>query len=450
MKVKSRRVTGGGELPCTKAREIDLAEFAVDPRAPAWTEFRAHYPGCPECSRAVASFSALASALRAECTGSSAHPSEEQLVALASFRTRLAPDELRRLDLHLAGCAPCRTEVAAVRGFDPADAAEKMGHVAVLDRLAAMITAGLRRPVFAAAVIAAILAIPATLLLRRPATEAAPPPTAPVAEVEPPRAPAVAMEPDAPAPSPIPAPAPTTPPAPAAPAARPEPAAIAAKPAKPPEPARPIEIAALLPVEPPQYAPGALASGPVVRVGDSARSLVAEVPPPVALGPAQVGATAHESPNLYWFLPDPTEHAIEVTLIEPSAPEPLLEVLLPGPHRAGVHRVSLADRGVRLRPGVDYQWFVALVRDAQRRSQDAVSSAAIHYAPPSGELASRLSAPPPGRAAHLLAEAGYWYDSFDQLSSWLATEHDDARLHGHRAALLDQVGLGDVAAFERR
>src|SRR5262249_61032074 len=140
---------------------------------------------------AVVGFAAPAARLGAECRGSPAHPSEEQLAAPASFRPRLAPDELRRLDLHLAGCAPCRTEVAAVRGFDPADAAEKMGHVAVLDRLAAMITAGLRRPVFAAAGFAAILAIPATLLLLRPAHEAAPHPTPPAAEVDTPRTHAV-------------------------------------------------------------------------------------------------------------------------------------------------------------------------------------------------------------------------------------------------------------------
>src|SRR5262249_24761556 len=150
------------------------------------------------------------------------------------------------------------------------------------------------------------------------------------------------------------------PPEPPAPAPRPEPAAVAKQPVEPAEPPRPIEIAALVPAEAPRYAPGALANGPSVRIGDSARSLEAEGPAPVALGPEQIGASAHESPTLYWFLPAATPLAIEVTVVEPSAPEPLLEVMLPGPHEAGVHRVSLAERGVRLRPGVDYQWFAAL------------------------------------------------------------------------------------------
>jgi len=63
---------------------------------------------------------------------------------------------------------------------------------------------------------------------------------------------------------------------------------------------------------------------------------------------------------------------------------------------------------------------------------------------------SRLSSAPLARAAHLYAESGLWYDAFDQLSSWLATERGSALLRSHRAALLEQVELGDAAAFERR
>ena len=63
--------------------------------------------------------------------------------------------------------------------------------------------------------------------------------------------------------------------------------------------------------------------------------------------------------------------------------------------------------------------------------------------------------PPDSLAAVTVPFAGwerfsFWYDSFDQLSRWIAAERDTARLHQHRAALLDQVGLADVAAFDRR
>jgi hypothetical protein len=176
----------------------------------------------------------------------------------------------------------------------------------------------------------------------------------------------------------------------------------------------------------------------------------AGAPAPEALGPEHLGASAQASPSLYWFLPEATSLPVEVTVSDEGAVAPLLELTVPGPLRAGLHRVSLAEHGVRLAPGIDYHWFVALVRDPKSRSQDLVSGAAIRYAPPGPELGARLSAAPPARGAHFYAASGFWYDAFDQLSRWLDAERDAALLHEHRAALLDQVGLDDAAAFERR
>jgi hypothetical protein len=129
---------------------------------------------------------------------------------------------------------------------------------------------------------------------------------------------------------------------------------------------------------------------------------------------------------------------------------PLLETTLPAPLAAGVHRVSLAEHGARLAPGVDSRWFVAVVRDPERRSQDLVSGAAIRFTPPAPELGARLSSAPPASVAHVYAESGLWYDAFDRLASWLAAEPDTALLRSHLAALLEQVGQADAAAFERR
>ncbi len=481
-------------MPCTRIQEIDVAEFAVDPRAPAWADFRDHYPRCPECSSEVARFATLKRGLAGEGEGASAHPSEAELVALATPASRLAPEQRVRLEAHLAGCAPCRTELAVVRGpgFPAVSAAPARPRW--LEWLDGVLAPLLRRPALVAAVIA-LLAVPVAVFLWRRAQETPAAPSAPTAEIErgasgaavakaPPAAPAAA-EPEPPGVAPAPPEAqpqpveslvareePTTAPAPAA---RPEPTPVAEEPAvakhpvvakrvpgaqppseraapeaKAPEPARPLEIAALLPSESPVYAPGPLASAPSVRIGGAARSLGAGAPTPEALGPAHAGASSRESPNLYWFLPEATSSPVEVTVVDPGTVDPLLELTLPGPLEAGVHRVSLGEHGVRLAPGVDYRWFVALVRDPERRSQDAVSGAAIRYAPPAPEQSARLSAAPPARAAHLYAESGLWYDAFDQLSSWLAAEPGSTRLRNHRAALLEQVGLDDAAAFERR
>jgi hypothetical protein len=451
-------------VACTRVQEIDLAEFAVDPRAPAWAEFRDHYPRCAECSREVAGFATLKMALAGDGAGASAHPSESELLALATPSLHLASDERVRLEAHLAGCAPCRTELAVARGFDFAAVSAPPRRPRLLDWLGGALVPALARPALLAAAVV-VLAVPAGVLIWRRAHETRAIPSSPTAEVErgapdaavaktPPQAepepePRLAAREEVPA-APVPAARPQpTPIAKQPPAAKPPPQREALE-ANPPEPPRPLEIAALLPTESPLYAPGPLANGASVRIESAVRSLGAGAPAPEALAPAHVGASAQEFPNLYWFLPEATSSPVDVTVIDPAAVAPLLETRVPGPLEAGVHRVSLAEHGTRLQPGVDYRWFVTLVRDHERRSQDVVSGAAIRYTPPGPEQRERLSAAPPARVAHLYAESGYWYDAFDQLSSWLAAEPGASLLHSHRAALLEQVGLGDAAAFERR
>lgn len=106
-----------------------------------------------------------------------------------------------------------------------------------------------------------------------------------------------------------------------------------------------------------------------------------------------------------------------------------------------MHALPLADQGVALRPGTPYQWFASLVPDDDHHDLDVVSGAGIVRAPADPELARRLEQAPPERAAHPLAEAGYWYDAFATVEGWLAAEPDAPRLRDYRDALLRQVGL---------
>jgi outer membrane biosynthesis protein TonB len=459
---------------CTRYQEIDLAEFAVDPRALGWAEFRDHFPRCRECSREVARFGALDSALRADGAGSSAHPSDEALFAFAAGSPSLARDERARLEAHLAGCSPCRSELGAAQRLRAAAVPAAHPGPSWLERIGAMLAGWRQHPLYAAAAVAVMLLAPVFFFSRlAPETDsvegvpsaaiehgtsvaAAEPQPEPGAEPEPAAVPAPAL------------PAPT--PAEAAPAHHPEPARIAKRAAPEPEPAptapnperpaektpkpalaQPIVVAALVPAAAPLYEPGATAAGPSVRVAAVIRNSGGDTAAvPAALGPAHVGASAREAPNLYWFLPQPSASSVEVTVVDPDAAEPLLSAAIPGPIAAGLHRVSLAQRGLRLRAGVDYRWYVALVRDPERRSQDVVSGAAIRFTPADPESSVRTDTEAGPNAAHAFAAAGYWYDAFDQLSRWLDAEPGAARLQEHRAALLEQVELGDAAAFERR
>ena len=441
-------------MSCGRAREVDLAAYLIDRRAAEWTDFRTHYPRCPDCSRALADWLGFKARLEAvgEMPGAS-HPSEAQLLAFHQDPAACAAQERAAIEAHLAQCRECRSELAVLRGFDfrkltPLPVARSPGGVAPLWEA---LLAALRRPALAFAlllglVVSGMLAIPWF-----GGRQASPPQSLPVAEVEE-RAPAPA--PVAEEPEPQIAREETLPMAPEVVPAPPEPRAELPESPAPREAApadKPLQIAALVPAEAPVYRPDAALAGgslasersaPVIRAG-----LASGLPEIRALGPEHVGATTSAAPTLYWFLSGASSVPVEITLTSERAAEPLLEMRLEPPVGAGLHALRLERRGVSIEPGATYHWFVALVPDPAHRDTDLVSGAALRRAVAAGALTEQLAAAGPAERAHVLAAAGYWYDAFDTLTRWIQAEPAAERLREHRAALLEQVGLAGVAGL---
>lgn len=70
---------------------------------------------------------------------------------------------------------------------------------------------------------------------------------------------------------------------------------------------------------------------------------------------------------------------------------------------------------------------------------------------PSPNLRERLDlSAPQGRDVFVYAENGIWYDAIASVSTRIEAAPSDPELRAQRAALLQQVGLSDVADFDRR
>lgn len=174
-----------------------------------------------------------------------------------------------------------------------------------------------------------------------------------------------------------------------------------APPSKPP----PRKVKPLTIYVPPN--PGA----PKTRIAGTTRS-GSDLPEIQVLAPDHTGHTTREQPTLWWWLSAATNERVDLTVNDPDVAEPLLEVTLPGPFAAGDHAVALADHGVRLAEGKDYEFFVAIVPDARRRSSDVVAGGAIRRVAGSG------STPASGLAqARAWAGQGVWFDAIDALST---------------------------------
>jgi hypothetical protein len=106
-----------------------------------------------------------------------------------------------------------------------------------------------------------------------------------------------------------------------------------------------------------------------------------------------------------------------------------------------MHRVRLADYGVRLEAGVVYRWFVAVVPDEGRRSRDILAGGTIERVEIGDELRAKLAQAGNADLPFLYAEAGLWYDALAAISDLIEATPHDPELRTQRASLLTQVGL---------
>jgi hypothetical protein len=196
-----------------------------------------------------------------------------------------------------------------------------------------------------------------------------------------------------------------------------------------------------------------LRGAPATRVGGGTRSLGTKPMTVLVLAPNETGYTTRDKPTLYWYVSQPLEYPVELTLISleslDAASKPAVELKFTPPTRSGVHALSLAEHNVALKPGVEYQWFVAAVGNPAQRSNDVVAGGTIKLVAESDAVRARIKEVPAAGRPALYAGEGIWYDAIDELSRLIAIQPANLQLREQRAALLEQVGLAEAAAFDR-
>ena len=185
-----------------------------------------------------------------------------------------------------------------------------------------------------------------------------------------------------------------------------------------------------------------------VRVSGGSRGSGPETVALDVLAPGEVGLTTQDQPSLFWFQSKPANARFELTLLQDNKIKPLIDVKVERAANAGIQRLKLADQSVKLVPGVEYQWVVALITDPDNRSKDVVASGVIKRIEPSADLKEKLGQADPASLPAVYAEAGIWYDALSVLSDQIDAHPDDQALRQTRADLLRQVGLKKAAAAE--
>lgn len=188
------------------------------------------------------------------------------------------------------------------------------------------------------------------------------------------------------------------------------------------------------------------APAPGSRRGGGTRGMNKSVPVISVLAPDHVGFTLHEQPVLFWFAPTKQNLSYEFTLIADSADAPAVEAKLPQPAQPGIQQIRLSDYKAKLLPGERYLWSVALIMDPDEPSANIVAKGAIERV-----SQDKLNQPLPSDigktdAPIRYAEAGVWYDALMALSDLIQADPANEGLRQQRTSLLEQAGLGEVAA----
>jgi len=166
------------------------------------------------------------------------------------------------------------------------------------------------------------------------------------------------------------------------------------------------------------------------------------------LAPDDIGMTTDEQPSLFWFQSKSANAKFELTLLQENKVKPLVQVMVERSAKPGIHRMKLADHGVKLSPGVEYQLVVALVSDPDNRSSDLVASGAIKRVEPTADLKGKIATATPASLPGVYAEAGIWYDALSLLTDQVEANPGNKALRETRADLLRQVGLKAAARSE--
>jgi hypothetical protein len=183
---------------------------------------------------------------------------------------------------------------------------------------------------------------------------------------------------------------------------------------------------------------------PTTRLGGATRSADNATARAEALVPEEAGHTLSAQPVLYWHLSAKSDERVDFALIGVDPINPMLEVTLQGPFEAGIHRIDVADHGVKLETGVSYQWFVRVIPNPEQRLFDRVVGGGIERQKLTPELEAKLAAAVPEDTHYVLAEAGIWYDALDQLEAQIEADPKNQSLLAQRASLFEQVGLENL------
>lgn len=196
----------------------------------------------------------------------------------------------------------------------------------------------------------------------------------------------------------------------------------------------------------PVYKPPRGIGAPGGRIGGGSRGQ--EALAIFALVPDHLGLTINDQPTLYWYLSEPVQYPLVLTVNDETQVKPIVETILTRTPRAGIQSTPLKNFSVRLELDREYQWFVSLAIDSENPSKNIIAGGRIQRVLPPEELLHQLRNAEPDQVTAIYSEAGLWYDALGSISDLIDSRPNYADYRLGRKTLLEQVDLMEVSKAE--
>ncbi len=182
------------------------------------------------------------------------------------------------------------------------------------------------------------------------------------------------------------------------------------------------------------------------RGGEESQDLVLEL----LIPKDHTAQTLSGHPSFFWYVSEIPTEPVEFSLVESGVAQPIFvqQIRL---QKAGIVRMEMPKNLPELVPGKEYRWSVSLIGNANRRSNDTFAQGWIKRVPGTPALEQQLASAKTARArAAIYAEAGFWYDGLNAISTAQAANPTDPSIREDFLSLLAQAGLKEVAVQEQQ
>lgn len=188
---------------------------------------------------------------------------------------------------------------------------------------------------------------------------------------------------------------------------------------------------------------------PSVTVGGGTRFVDMMSSPVSAIASPKYANTLQTDPSIFWFVRSSALGHVKLTIKDKRSGKTIYSDSFKGAIQTGIQGVSVADLGVKLKPGKTYTWQVTLDYETGDPTENASASGTIRVKPASSKLTASLAKASSEEKVKLYDKAGYLYDALAQASSNIQANPNASAPRIARANLLARYGFSEEAASDK-